>query len=55
MAPVFAGLELVFNRYGLIDDEDLAIRVAERLTAGMISDHHSPFYPVRVWIQSLRV
>jgi hypothetical protein len=52
MVPVFAGLDLVFNRYGLIDDEGLAIEAAERLTARMQDDNHSPFYPVRVWIQA---
>jgi hypothetical protein len=55
MLPVFEGLDVVFNRHGLVDSEALAVEIAARLTAEMINDHHNPFYPVRVWIQDRTV
>ena len=52
-ASVFEGMNLAFNKQGLIDDEDLAIRIAERLTPDIVSHYHCPFYPVRIWVQQL--
>lgn len=51
MAPLFVGHELVFNRHGLLEDEDTAIFVADVFTREHSMQSHSPFYPVRVWIQ----
>ncbi len=53
MAAIFQGLDIVFNRRGLLDDEELAARVGEILTADPGTASHAPFYPVRVWAQIL--
>ena len=55
LARRFAGVDLVFNRNGLIDDEAVAVRVAELFTQDPGTNSHGPFHPVRVWVQGFGV
>ena len=52
LTQMFEGVDLVFNRCGLIDDEALAICASEIFTQNPGTKSHAPFYPVRVWVQS---
>ncbi len=49
LTSLLAGIDVVFNRVGLLDDEDVAEQLA-RVFTGRIAEH-APFYPVKVWAQ----
>ena len=51
LAQVFPGVKIVFNRYGLLDDEDLAIRLATTMAEDLGTRSHAPFFPVKIWVQ----
>ena len=53
LARMFAGVDLVFNRHGLLDEEADAVRAAEIFTRDPGTQSHGPFHPVRVWVQGL--
>ena len=52
LALIFAGMSVTFNRRGLLENEETALRVAEVFTRDPGTQSHAPFYPVRVWIQA---
>ncbi len=51
MAPLFAGEDLVFNKSGLLNDEQIAGRTAAIFSNDPATKSHGPFYAVRVWVQ----
>lgn len=44
-------IEVMFNRFGLLDDEAAARAIAAFFSSERGVRGHAPFYPVRVWIQ----
>jgi hypothetical protein len=57
---IYADIDLRFNRYGLLDDEVVALRVAQAFTTYQVDEpseyivepEETPNIPVRVWVQN---
>lgn len=51
LTEVLMDVDLRFNRHGLLDDEEVALQVAEKFTSDPGTKGHGQFYAVRVWVQ----